>query len=140
MIDFLPGITCTASALNAERIRMEVVGQNIANLNTTRGPDGQPYRRQEVTFASVLQQRMDSSVGPQAVTVSRISHDNRPPKMVHRPGHPDADGNDMVAMPNINMHEEMADLMTASRAFEANLAVMKNARSLTLQTLSIGRR
>ncbi|MGH7972904.1 MAG: flagellar basal body rod protein FlgC, partial [Limisphaerales bacterium] len=64
---------------------------------------------------------------------------NRPAEMVYDPGHPDADANGMVAMPNINIHEEMADMISASRAFEANLAVIKNARSMALQTLAIGK-
>ena len=72
--------------------------------------------------------------------VARIDKDNRPSRLVFNPGHPEADAEGMVAMPNVNIHEEMADLIAASRAFEANLAVVKNARSMALQTLSIGRR
>lgn len=141
MIDFLPGINSTASALTAERIRMDVISQNIAHLNATHGPGGRPYQRQQVSFSSVLQQQLDgSSTAPQSVIVSKVSPDQRPPRLEYRPGHPHADENGMVAVPDINMHEEMADLLTASRAFEANLAVMKNARSLALQTLAIGRR
>jgi flagellar basal-body rod protein FlgC len=71
--------------------------------------------------------------------VSRIEKDPRPPVMIYEPGHPDADANGMVAMPNINLHEEMADMIAASRAFEANLAVVKNSRAMALQTLSIGK-
>lgn len=140
MIDFLPGITSTASALTAERIRMDVISQNIANLNTTRGPDGKPYQRQQVSFAAVLDQHTGPGLLPASVIAGRVVSDSRPPRMVYNPGHPHADGSGMVATPDINMHEEMADLMTASRAFEANLAVMKNARSLALQTLAIGKR
>jgi flagellar basal-body rod protein FlgC len=74
------------------------------------------------------------------VEVARIDKDNRPPRLVFNPGHPDADAEGMVALPNINIHEEMADLIAASRAFEANLAVVKNARSMALQTMQIGKR
>ena len=140
MIDFLPGITSTASALTAERVRMDVISQNIANLNTTRGADGKPYQRQQVSFSTVLEQHTGVGTQPASVITGRVVADNRPPRMVYNPGHPHADGDGMVATPDINMHEEMADLMTASRAFEANLAVMKNARSLALQTLAIGKR
>ena len=143
MINLLTGITSTASALNAERIRMEVVSQNIANANTTRDVDGKPYQRQQVVFEKLLNQQFGSSalgVGETGVQVARIEKDARPPIFVYNPGHPDADRNGMVAMPNVNIHEEMADMIVSSRAFEANLAVVRNARSLALQTLAIGKR
>ncbi|HVM59872.1 MAG TPA: flagellar basal body rod protein FlgC [Verrucomicrobiae bacterium] len=142
MIDFLPGVNSTTAALTAERIRMDVISQNIANANTAQGPDGKPYQRQEVVFETVLDQQSADPSNPQAqsVRVARIQSDSRPPQMVYSPGHPNADKNGMVAMPNINLHEEMADLIASSRAFEANLAVIKNAHAMALQTLSIGRR
>ena len=142
MIEMLPGLNSTTSALNAERIRLDVLGQNIANLNTTRGLDGKPYQRQQVVFETVLQQRVNEAFGasPQTLNVARIEKDPRPPKLVYDPGHADANAEGMVAMPDINMAEEMVDLITASRAFEANLAVVKNARAMALQTLTIGKR
>lgn len=143
MIDILPGVNLTASALNAERIRMDVVSQNIANANTTRGPDGKPYQPHHVIFESVLQAATGtpgSSNSPLGVIVSRIEKETLPPRLVYDPGHPDANSEGMVAMPQINIHEEMVDLIAASRAFEANLAVLKNSRSLALQTLAIGKR
>lgn len=144
MINTLTGIDSTASALSAERVRMEVITQNIANANTTRGLDGKPYQRQVVVFEQALQNAQGAFNGiggnPQTVEVARIDKDNRPPRIVYNPGHPDADADGMVALPNINIHEEMADLIVASRAFEANLAVVKNARSMALQTLNIGKR
>lgn len=140
MINFLPGIQSTVAALSAERVRMEVVSQNIANANTTRGLDGKPYQRQQVVFDTVLQNAGSGlEAGPQTVQVARIENDPRPPRMVYEPGHPDANADGMVACPDINIHEEMADLITSSRAFEANLAVVKNARQMALQSLSIGR-
>lgn len=145
MIDLIPGIQSSSSALNAERIRLEVIAQNIANANTTRSMSGQPYQRQQVVFESTLNdvQKRAGDLGvnaPKHVQIAKIQKDNKPPRMVFNPGHPDADSQGMVAMPDINVHEEMADLLTASRAFEANLAVIRNARSMTLQTLSIGKR
>jgi len=144
MINLLPGLDTTAAALTAERTRMDVVGQNIANANVTRGVDGRPYQRQQVVFETVLGRALQAGRGPaaqaQSVQVSRIQSDPSPPRMVYNPGHPDADGNGMVSMPNINVHEEMVDLIGASRAFEANLAALKTARSLAMQTLSIGKR
>ena len=141
MIDIIPGLHSTTSALNAERIRMDVIGQNIANINTTRGADARPYERQQVVFETILQQASDArGVAAQTVQIARIEKDHRPAKLVYEPGHPDANSNGMVAMPDINVAEEMVDLIAASRAFEANLAVVKNARSMAVQTLSIGKR
>ena len=144
MIQTLTGIDSTSSALAAERVRMEVITQNIANANTTRGLDGKPYQRQIVVFEQALNNAQGAyngpGGGPQKVEVARIDKDNRPPRIVFNPGHPDADADGMVALPNVNIHEEMADLIAASRAFEANLAVVKNARSMAMQTLQIGKR
>jgi flagellar basal-body rod protein FlgC len=144
MINILTGIDSTSSALNAERIRMDVVSQNIANVNTTRGPDGKPYARQQVVFEAVLNDQYASTSPPGSqpleVRVPRVELDRRPARMVHQPGHPHADANGMVAMPNVNIYEEMVDLMSASRAYEANLSAIKTARSMALQTLSIGKR
>lgn len=143
MINILTGINATSSALEAERIRMEVISQNIANADVTRGPDGRPYQRQQVVFETILNQQpgmMGNLAGESGVQVARIEKDQRAPRLVFSPTHADADANGMVAMPNINIHEEMADLITASRAFEANLAVVRNARTMALQTLAIGRR
>ena len=121
---------------------MDVISQNIANVSTTRGLDGRPYQRQQVVFETMLSQRLgaDGGAPAQPVKVARIERDLRPFKLMHDPGHPDANRDGMVAMPDINIHEEMVDLIAASRAFEANLAVLKNARSLASQTLAIGKR
>src|SRR4026208_1429414 len=137
MIDILPGVKSTASALNAERMRMEIVGQNIAHANTARGADGKPYQAQHVIFESVLDQMQLDGAAPQSVVVSRVEKSLLPPRLVYEPGHPDANAEGMVAMPNINIHEQMVDLIAASRAFEANLAVLKNARNLAAEALAI---
>jgi flagellar basal-body rod protein FlgC len=142
MINILPGIDSTSAALNAERIRMDVVSENIANVNTTRGLDGKPYQRQQVVFESVLQAQQNSdAVGsaPQTVQIARIESDKRPPIMVYNPSHPDANAQGMVAMPDISIPGEMVDMIAASRAFEANLAVVKDARAMAMETLAIGR-
>lgn len=141
MISLLPGIESSSSAMNAERVRMEVITQNIANANTSRGLDGKPYQRQQVVFESVLRQQQGGGGLPAScVQVSRVEKDDRAPRMIYNPGHPDADEQGMVALPNINVHEEMADLIVSSRAYEANLAVVKNARMMAMQTLALGRR
>ena len=142
MINILSGIQSTTAALDAERTRLDVISENIANARTTHGADGKPYQRQLVVFETALQQAVgagESSPTP-TLRVARIDKDSRPPVMIYEPGHPDADRNGMVAMPNVNVHEEMADMIAASRAFEANLAVVKNARTMALQTLALGKR
>ncbi|MBM3839801.1 MAG: flagellar basal body rod protein FlgC [Verrucomicrobia bacterium] len=139
----MPGLDSSVSALQAERVRLEVISQNIANANATKSAGGQPYQRQVVRFETLLQEKLgqDSEAVPQAVKVARIIKDSRPPNEVYQPGHPDADpSTHLVRYPNVNIHEEMADMIASSRAYEANLAVVKNARTMTLQTLAIGRR
>lgn len=143
MINILTGIDSTLSALNAERIRMDVVSQNIANASITKGPDGKPYSRQHVVFESVLKDQTAPTgipgSSPQSVRVAHVGSSSRPPRQVYQPGHPDADSNGMVAMPDVNVYEEMVDLMSASRSFEANLSVVKIARGMAQQTLAIGK-
>ena len=143
MMNVLTGINATSSALEAERVRMEVISQNIANANTPRGADGLPYQRQQVVFETLLDQQGGANsggAGGAGIQVARIEKDQRAPRMVFDPSHKDADSSGMVAMPDINIHEEMADLITAQRAFEANLAVVRNARTMAMQTLAIGKR
>ncbi|MFO1486974.1 MAG: flagellar basal body rod protein FlgC [Verrucomicrobiota bacterium] len=141
MVQILSGIQNTAAALDAERTRLDVISQNIANANTTRDLDGKAYQRRVVVFESALQQAMDgSSSQAPMLQVARIERDMRPGQSVYSPGNPNADKKTgMVLMPNVNVHEEMADMINASRAFEANLAVVKNARQMAMQTLAMGR-
>jgi flagellar basal-body rod protein FlgC len=102
MINFVTGIESTSAALQAERVRMAVASQNIANANTTRGLDGLPYQRQSVVFESVLAGQTNGlGIEPQKVQISRIEKDQNGPRMIYSPGHPDADPNTgMVAMPS----------------------------------------
>lgn len=141
MIQLLSGIQNTSAALDAEQTRLDVISQNIANVNTTHGVDGKPYQRQVVLFESALQQAMnsDGSVQMPPLQVAQIAKDSSPPIQIYDPGNPDADGSGMVSMPNINIQEEMADLISASRSYEADLAVVKNSHALAMETLSIGK-
>jgi flagellar basal-body rod protein FlgC len=142
MIQLLSGIDSTASALNAERIRMDVISENIANVNTSKGPDGKPYQRQQVVFESVLNAQQTAGAAatlPQSTQVARVVKDSRPPKMIYNPSDPQANSQGMVAMPDINIHEEMVDMIASSRSYEANLAVVKNARTMAMQDLSIAK-
>lgn len=127
----------TGSALDAEKMRVDIVSQNIANAHTTKGIDGKPYQRRIVAFESYL----DAAAGPnmQGVRLSEIKRDEAPGEIVNNPQHPHADGDGNVTMPNVNIPFEMVDMVTATRAYEANLAVVRNARQMATQALSIGR-
>lgn len=142
-MDILAGISSTSSALNAQRTRLDFIAQNIANAQTTRGPDGRPFQRQIVSFESELLRAGEGGgfggAGLSTVRVADVRPDPTPGQRIHDPGHPDADAQGMVTLPNVNLAYEMVDLITASRAYEANLAVAKNARQMALKTLEIGK-
>jgi flagellar basal-body rod protein FlgC len=140
-MELLTGIAATSGALNAQRTRLDFIAQNIANAHTTRGPDGRPFQRQTVSFESELVRAsgFGERSGVSTVRVAEIKPDPTPGQRVYNPGHPDADDQGMVTLPNVNIAYEMVDLITASRAYEANLTVAKNSRQMALKTLEIGK-
>jgi flagellar basal-body rod protein FlgC len=143
-MDIFTTMKISASALKAQRIRMNAISSNLANIETTRTPDGGPYRKREVVFQSSTQgfaDTLDSRLrdAAQGVKVSHIQASTQPPRMVYEPSHPDADEQGMVAMPNVNLVEETADMMSASRAYEANVTVVKSAKRMAMKALEIGR-
>jgi len=138
-------IDAAASGLTAERLRMDVISNNIANVNTTRTAAGGAYRRQMVvfaprenttSFAQVLSEQMDTGNG---VRVVGIEKDNSPTRKVYDPAHPDANKEGYVEMPNINIVNEMVDMITATRSYEANVTVVNAAKSMALKALEIGK-
>ncbi|MEN3184317.1 MAG: flagellar basal body rod protein FlgC [Atribacterota bacterium] len=121
----------SASALTAERLRLSVIATNIANAETTRTPQGGPYRRKEVVFVP----RENGGV-----EVAAIQEDTTtPPRMVYDPGHPDANSEGFVAYPNVSVVNEMVDLLAATRAYEANVAALNATKSMLTSSLNIGR-
>jgi len=112
------------------------VAQNIANAYTTKDANGTPYQRRMVAFETIMGGVQNAERG---VRVSSIKNDQSLGEAVYNPGHPHADGNGMVRMPNVQLAAEMVDLMSASRAYEANLTVARNARSIATRALSIGK-
>jgi flagellar basal-body rod protein FlgC len=139
-MNLLSGIDITAGALNAQKTRLDIVAQNIANAQTTRTPNGGPYQRQVVSFETALmRQSVGGGAGLQSVRVGTITADRTPGQQVYNPQHPDADRDGLVTMPNVNLAYEMVDLITASRAYEANLSVAKNARTMAMKALEIGK-
>ncbi len=140
-MDFL-GLDISASGLTAQRLRMDIIASNIANANTTRTPEGGPYRRKVVIFEEQLKDAIGeltpwSSGEAKGVRVSGIVESKEPPRLVYDPAHPDADERGYVAMPNVSVVKEMTDMISASRAYEANLMVMNLARTMLNRTLDI---
>ncbi len=116
------------SSLTAHRLWMELISQNMANANTTRTPEGGPYMRKVPIFAERLDEALGASLA--GVRVEQIADDTLPPRYAYQPDHPDADAEGYVAYPNVNVIREMADMMVASRAYEANLAVVETTQSM----------
>jgi flagellar basal-body rod protein FlgC len=138
-MNLITGIDITAGALNAQKTRLDIVAQNIANAHTTRTPGGGPYQRQVVSFETQLMRHGIGGPSLQSVKVGTITADRTPGQQVYNPQHPDASPDGLVTMPNVNLSYEMVDLITASRAYEANLAIVKNARQMAMKTLEIGK-
>jgi len=137
-MDLLPGIGATAQALSAEKVRMEVIAQNIANAQTTRDANGGAYQRKIVAFEAMMGDREDGVT--QGVRVAGILPDPTPGPLVYNPNHPHANAEGMVLMPNVKTSQEMVDLIASSRAYEANLTVVKTSRQMARQALAIGSR
>ena len=140
-MELLPALAISASGLTAERLRLDLIAGNLANVNTTRTADGGPYRRQVPVFAERLRQALgqQSRSSGRGVEVAAIVADNSPPRLIYDPSHPDADDDGYVALPNINVVMEMVDMITATRAYEANVTVLNAAKAMTMKALEIGR-
>jgi flagellar basal-body rod protein FlgC len=139
-------IDISGSGLAAERLRMDVTAENLANAQSTQGADGQPYRRKEVVLrqaGGAFQSELNTAMGGQSgtpargVEVAQIAEDTAPNRMVYDPGHPDANGDGYVSMPNVDPVTEMVDLIAASRAYEANVTAMQTAKSMFTKTLDL---
>jgi flagellar basal-body rod protein FlgC len=127
----------SASGLSAERLRMEVIANNIANATATRVAGGGPFRRQEVIFEAVMNDFTGGAPELGGVRIVGVAPDQSALPRIHDPGHPDADQDGFVTMPNVFLPIEMVNLMTASRAYEANLKALQNLRQQLEQTLTL---
>ncbi len=145
-MDFFSSMRVSASGLDAQTKRMNTISSNLANAETTRTPEGGPYRRKDPVFAAqtdresfgeILDNQLDEDV--QGVQVTDIVEDQRPPRMVYNPSHPDANAQGYVAMPNVNPTEEMANMISAQRSYEADVTAMNAAKSMAQKALEIGR-
>jgi flagellar basal-body rod protein FlgC len=135
-------VSVAASALSAERTRIEVAVSNIANAESTRGADGKPYRRRDVVLTTDTVQSFDAALGTASATgvkVAAIVEDKAPARRVFDPSHPDADKEGFVELPNVNPAVEMVDMVGASRAYQANLTAINLIRDLVSRSLELGK-
>jgi flagellar basal-body rod protein FlgC len=149
-MDFFNALHISSSGLSAQRLRMNLISANLANVNTTRTEAGGPYRRKDPVFAARVPAQSRSQAGSfremlvnrqkqlKEVAVVEIVEDSRPPIKKYDPMHPDADANGYVSMPNINLMEEMVNMISATRSYEANVTAIKSARDMALKALEIG--
>ncbi|RUO35576.1 flagellar basal body rod protein FlgC [Aliidiomarina shirensis] len=124
----------TGSALTAQSQRMNVAASNMANADSVSGPDGVPYRAKQVVFESKLQ----NGQGPTGVQVREVIEEQTPGRLEYRPGHPLANADGYVQMPNVDPVAEMVNMISASRSYQANVEVMNTSKQLMMRTLSIG--
>jgi len=141
-MNLLTALDVNASGLTAQRKRVEVSSSNLANSQTTRTDEGGPYRRKDVVFqTSSFQESLGAAMGNgvEGVEVSDVVNDPRPFDRRYEPGHPDADKDGYVSYPNVNVMEEMANLVEASRSYEANIAAIGIVKTMINRTLDLGR-
>ncbi len=147
MSDFSTGFRVSSSGMSAQRTRMHTIQSNLANVNTTRTPEGGPYRRKDVVFESMPDVKNFGDVmsvnSPNAdihrVQVTDFAYDKRAPLMKYQPDHVDANEEGYVAYPNIDVSEEMVNMIQAQRAYEANVSAFQASKDMALSALEIGR-
>lgn len=140
-------INISASALTAEKTRIDIINKNMANVNTTRATGGMPYRRQMVVFEenkgpsfTEYLDKYSNKFNGKGVSISEVVEDETPYKLKYEPGHPDANEDGYVLLPNVETVKEMVDMIDAQRAYEANITAMNANKSMLMKALDIGRR
>jgi flagellar basal-body rod protein FlgC len=139
MSTLLGAINAAASALDAQRARMEVAVSNMANAESTRGPDGQPYRRREVVLETQTGDSFGGQIAASGVRVAQVVEDQSPFRRRLEPSHPDADADGFVAVPNVDVPEEMVDMLGAARAYQANLTAIGLIRDTVQKALDLAK-
>lgn len=144
MISAFNSMRISASGLSAERLRLDTIASNIANVTTTRGENGQPYRRKVAVFQENLDNELNKQTGKYeekllGVKAVGVEEDKSPLRKVYDPTHPDADAEGYVNMPNVNILNEMADMIAATRSYEANVNAMSAEKGMFMKALEIGR-
>jgi len=144
-MNIFKALDISASALQAQKTRMNTISSNLANIQTTRTPAGGPYRKKSVVFESTPVNGFEEHLSraknehAQGVRVAEIQSDQSPFKKIYDPAHPDADENGFVQLPNVNLMAEIADMMSATRSYEANVTVIKSVKRMALKSLEIGK-
>lgn len=145
-MSFVDALYTSATGLSAQKVRMNLISGNLANVNTTRTEEGGPFRRKDAVFRAVageqsFRRTLGRKLNPEktGVEVMQIVTDHRQPITKFDPGHPDADENGYVALPNVNVVEEMVNMISATRSYEANVTAVKATREMVNQAFEIGR-
>lgn len=136
-MDTFAVLKISASALDAQKKRMNIIASNMANVHSTRTEEGGPYKRKDVVFSTLLMEQNPEFL--EGVQVVDIATDTSPLKTIYDPSHPDADKQGFVTMPNVNVIEEMVNMMMALRAYEASVSVFNMSKTMFMKTLEIGR-
>ena len=145
-MDFLSAMQISSSGLNVQRQRMEAISSNLANVETTRTPEGGPYRKKSVVvtalplendFSAVLKNELGDTLNQALVT--QVVRDQSQPRNIFNPSHPDANAEGYVSMPNIDVISEIVDMVTTTRSFEANVTAMNAAKAMALRAIELGR-
>lgn len=142
-MDIFTTFKISASALKANRIRLNTISSNLANVETTSTPEGGPYKKKSVYFETkpmAFKDHMESHLrnSTQGVQVTKILEDNDPPQLIYNPDHPDSREDGYVELPNVNVLKEMVDLMNATRSYQANATTIKSAKRMALKALELG--
>ena len=143
-MDFLSALNVSASGLSTERVRVNLAASNLANAETTRGPDGKPYKRldpvlESVPFETTLSSAGEPAAGVSGVRVAQIAQDEGPGHKVYNPSHPDADKDGYVTLPNVNPVHEIVNLISAQRAYEANATAIDTLKTMASRALEISK-
>lgn len=143
MLGVFSALEISASGLSAQRIRMNTISSNLANARTTRTEEGGPYRRLDPVFQAIPLGGIDQVAAPprgaSLVRVARLVEDQRPHQLMYEPGHPDANAAGYVQYPNVNVVEEMVNMITASRAYEAGVTSIESIKQMARSAIDIGR-
>jgi flagellar basal-body rod protein FlgC len=141
-MDFLKALQISGSGMSAQRTRMNVIAANLANADVTKTPEGGPYRRKEVLLGSVPFKEVLAGQRRALLAEAKVMgvvQDTKPPQIKYDPGHPDADEKGYVALPNVNVVQEMVNMMMASRSYEANVTALQATKEMALKALEIGK-
>ncbi len=141
-MDLFNSMDIAADGLSVQRKRMDIIASNLANAETTQTKNGGPYRRQDVMVRSVdldskFNNELRDAVGSKSVTIARVVKDTKPPRIVYDPTHPDANPEGYVTYPNVNPVDEMVNMMTAQRSFEANMSIMRTLKQMANNAIAL---